>query len=399
MAGAAVEVALELWASSLREVKDRIRPLFTQERVAVSAGLFLDGLLGPERRKTGWMRAEAAGDPGPWRQQALLGRGRWEADALRDLVRDYAVERLAEPDAVLVLDETGFLKQGRASCGVARQYTGSAGKITNCQIGVFAAYVSRHGHAFIDRALYLPKVWADDPARLAATHVPPGTAFATKPRLALAMIERAIAADVPFAWVAADSVYGVGEIETGLRQAGKGYVLGVTASHPFNSWGDKPPVAGTAEAIAHGLDPTAWRRLSAGEGTKGPRLYEWAYLELADLDAAEYDDARTGLWTRGLLIRRSIVDGELAFFSTWCPAGTGIARLVEVEGHRWTIEDGFETAKTELGLAHNETRSWHGWHRHVSLVMLAFAMMAAVRRRANAAPPPKTTGRARRTAP
>ncbi len=152
---------------------------------------------GPERRKTGWMRAEAAGDPGPWRQQAILGRGRWEADALRDLVRDYALETLADRDAVLVLDETGFLKQGKASCGVARQYTGSAGKITNCQIGVFAAYVSRHGHAFIDRALYLPKAWTDDPARLAAAHVPPGTIFATKPRLALAMIERAIAAKRP----------------------------------------------------------------------------------------------------------------------------------------------------------------------------------------------------------
>ena len=206
--------------------------LFTQERVAVSAGLFLDGLLGPERRKTGWMRAEAAGDPGPWRQQAILGRGRWEADALRDLVREYAVESLADPEAVLVLDETGFLKQGKASCGVARQYTGSAGKITNCQIGVFAAYVSRRGHAFIDRALYLPKAWTDAPAHLTAARVPPGTAFTTKPRLALAMIARAIAAKVPFAWVAADSVYGVGEIETALRRAGKGYVLGVNGSHP-----------------------------------------------------------------------------------------------------------------------------------------------------------------------
>ena len=270
MAGVAVEDALELWASSLREVKERIRPLFTQERVAVSAGLFLDGLLGPERRKTGWMRAEAAGDPGPWRQQAILGRGRWEADALRDLVRDYVVESLADRDAVLVVDETGFLKQGKSSCGVARQYTGSAGKITNCQIGVFAAYVSRHGHAFIDRALYLPKAWTDDPARLTAAHVPPGTAFATKPRLALAMIERAIAAKVPFAWVAADSVYGVGEIETTLRRAGKGYVLGVNGSHPFNSWGDKPLVAGTAEEIAQALPASAWVRLSAGEGTKGP---------------------------------------------------------------------------------------------------------------------------------
>ena len=166
--GASVETTLELWASSLRDTKARIGPLFTQERVAASAGQFLDGLLGPERRKTGWMRAEAAGDPGPWRQQAILGRGRWEADALRDVVRDHALETLAAPDAVLVIDETGFLKQGKASCGVGRQYTGSAGKITNCQIGVFAAYASRHGHAFIDRALYLPKAWTDDPARLAA---------------------------------------------------------------------------------------------------------------------------------------------------------------------------------------------------------------------------------------
>ena len=399
MSGATVEATLGLWSAALGEVKRRIRPLFTQQRVAISAGLFLDGLLGPERRKTGWMRAEAAGDPGPWRQQAILGRGRWEADALRDLVRDYVLETLADRAAVLVLDETGFLKQGRASCGVARQYTGSAGKITNCQIGVFAAYVSRHGHAFVDRALYLPKAWADDPARLAAAHVPPGTTFATKPHLALAIIERAVAADLPFAWVAADSVYGVGEVEMALRQAGKGYVLGVNASHPFNSWGDKPPVAGTAEGIARALPASAWARLSAGEGTKGSRLHDWTYLELADLDAAEYDDSRPGLWTRGLLIRRSIADGELAFFSTWCPAGTGIARLVEVEGHRWAIEDGFETAKNELGLDHNETRSWHGWHRHVSLVMLAFAMLAAIRRRANEAPPPKTTAGARRAAP
>jgi len=389
VAGVAVEDALELWASSLREVKRRIRPLFSQERVAVSAGLFLDGLFGPERRKTGWMRAEAAGDPGPWRQQAILGRGRWQADALRDLVRDYALETLADQDAVLVLDETGFLKQGKASCGVARQYTGSAGKITNCQIGVFAAYVSRHGHAFIDRALYLPKAWTDDPARLAAARVPPEITFATKPRLALAMIERASAAKVPFTWVAADSVYGVGEIEAALRRAGKGYVLGVNSSHPFNAWGDKPLVAGTAEEIAKALPASAWVRLSAGDGTKGPRLYDWAYLELADLEAAEYDDSRSGLWTRGLLVRRSIADGELAYFTTWCPAGTGIAVLVKVEGHRWAIEDGFETAKNELGLDHNETRSWHGWHRHISLVMLAFAMLAVIRHYTNAPTPPK----------
>jgi SRSO17 transposase len=389
MTGGSIETTLELWASSLGEVKARMRGLFTQERVAASAGLFLDGLLGDERRKTGWMRAEAAGDPGPWRQQAILGRGRWDADALRDIVCDYVVETLGAEDAVLVIDETGFLKQGKASCGVARQYTGSAGKITNCQIGVFAAYVSGRGHAFIDRALYLPKSWASDPARMAKAHVPADASFATKPTLAVQMTERAIAAGVPFAWVAADSVYGVGDIEQALRRAGKGYVLGVSSSHHFGSWIGKPVVAGTAAEIARELDPSAWQRLSAGDGTKGARLHDWAYLELADLDAADHDERRSGLWTRGLLIRRNIADDELAFFTTWCPAGTGIDALVRVEGHRWAIEDSFETAKNELGLDHNETRSWHGWHRHVSLVMLAFAMMAAIRHKASQAPPPK----------
>jgi SRSO17 transposase len=389
MTGASIETTLELWASSLRDVKARMRALFTQERVAQSANLFLDGLLGEERRKTGWMRAEAAGDPGPWRQQAILGRGRWDADALRDIVRDYVVENLATADAVLVIDETGFLKQGKASCGVARQYTGSAGKITNCQIGVFASYVSARGHAFIDRALYLPKSWTSDPAKLAAAHVPETVAFATKPALAVEMIQRALAADVPFSWVAADAVYGVGDIEGALRRACKGYVLGVKSDHYFGSWAGKPMVAGKAEEIAHALAPDAWQRLSAGEGTKGARLHDWAYCELADLEADEYDETKSGLWTRGLLIRRNISDGDLAFFTTWCPAGTAIQTLVSVEGHRWAIEDSFEAAKNELGLDHNETRSWHGWHRHVSLVMLAFAMMAVIRYRANDATPPK----------
>src|ERR1700712_4542793 len=276
---ASIEATLALWAASLREIKQRIRPLFKQERVARNAGLVLEGLLGDEQRKTGWMRAEAAGDPGPWRQQAILGRMDWDADALRDIVRDYVIEHLADDDAVLVIDETGFLKQGKASCGVARQYTGSAGKITNCQIGVFAAYVSRHGHAFIDRALYLPKAWTTDHARLKATHGPAEVGFATKPHLAVDMIERAISAEVAFRWVAADTVYGVGEDEMALRRAGKGYVLGVNSTQTFNSWLGRPEVRGTAETIAQGLKHQAWTRLSAGDGTKGERLYDWWYLE------------------------------------------------------------------------------------------------------------------------
>ena len=230
-------------------------------------------------------------------------------------------------DAVLVVDETGFLKQGKASCGVARQYTGSAGKITNCQIGVFAAYVSRHGHAFIDRALYLPKAWAERSGarwrrRMYRRRLP----LRPSRTLRCAMIERAIAAGVPFAWVVGDSIYGAGEVEMALRRAGKGYVLGVSATSQFNSWGAKPPVAGTAAEIAGTLDPSAWHRLSAGAGAKGERLFDWAYLELADLEAAEYNETLSGLWTRGLLIRRNIADGDLAFFATWCPAGTRNAR-------------------------------------------------------------------------
>lgn len=221
---------------------------------------------------------------------------------------------------------------------------------------MFAAYVSDRGHAFIDRRLYLPKSWTGQPDRLRAAPVPDDLRFASKPAIAVAMIERALEAGVAFTWAAADSIYGVGEVEKVLRQAGKGYVLGVTGTHPFWSWG-KAPVAGTAEEIAQALPASAWVRLSAGDGIKGPRLYDWAYLELADLDAEEVGCPEPGTWTRGLLVRRSLSDASLAYFTTWCPIGTSLDVLAGVEGRRWAIEDAFETAKTELGLDHNETRS------------------------------------------
>jgi SRSO17 transposase len=243
MTGVAIEQMLELWCVELRQVKAHLKSLFAHPSVATSAAAFLDGVLGPERRKTGWMRAEAAGDSAPWRQQAVLGRSHWDADALRDLVRDYVLETLASPEAVLVIDETGFLKQGQHSCGVGRQYTGSAGKVTSCQIGVFAAYVSDKGCAFIDRQLYLPKDWTTKPERLAAACVPDSIRFVTKPEIAAQMIERAMAAGVPFDWVATDTVYGVGKLEMLLRRAGKGYVLGAHATDQFNSWSGKGSVA------------------------------------------------------------------------------------------------------------------------------------------------------------
>jgi len=245
---------------------------------------------------------------------------------------------------------------------------------------LFAAYVSRHGHAFIDRALYLPKQWTDDPDRLEAAYVPADTGFATKPKLATAMIARAIAASVPFKWVAADTVYGVGDIEQQLRQAGKGYVLGVSSAHVFQSWGKRRPVSGTAADIASTRRSSRLETpVGRGRDQRNRGCMIGCYLELADLDVEEFNSANQGLWTRGLLIRRHIADGDLAFFTTWCPAATSIETLVAVEGHRWAIEDSFETAKNEFGLDHNESRSWHGWHRHVSLVMLAFAMMAVIR--------------------
>ncbi|CDO38603.1 transposase (fragment) [Novosphingobium sp. KN65.2] len=207
---------------------------------------------------------------------------------------------------------------------------------------MFAAYVSARGHAFIDRALYLPKSCTGDPTKLAATHVPETIAFATKPALAVDMIGRALSANIPFSWVAAEAVYGVGDIEGALRRACKGYVLWVKSDHYFGSWASKPLVAGKAEEIARDLAPDAGQRLSAGEGTKGARLHDWAYCELADLEADEYDETKSGLLTRGLLIRRNISEGDLAFFTTWCPAGTGIQALVSVEGQRWAIEDSVE---------------------------------------------------------
>ena len=298
-------------------------------------------------------------------------------------------------DAVLVIDETRLLEaMARRRAGFARQYTGSAGKITE---------LPDRRVCFLRVAPWpcLHRSWALSAKGVDGRSRPPeGGACTSRCGVcneapdctpndcALASSQRC-----RFAYVAADSVYGTGDIETMLRKAGKGYVLGVAADHVFRSWGKKQLIGGTAAKIAQNLPKSSWRRLSSGEGTKGPRLHEWAYLELADLDAADYNSALTGEWTRGLLIRRNIADGALAFFSTWCPRGTPREKLVSVEGHRWAIEDSFETAKNELGLDHNETRSWHGWHRHVSLVMLAFAMVAAIRHHANHVPLKKTLPR------
>jgi SRSO17 transposase len=358
---------VENWALGLEELARRVAPRFVRTEPRRRALAYLRGLLAPLERKNGWQLAEAAGDATPDGVQDFLSRMRWDADAVRDDLRAYVAERLGDPDAVLVLDETGFLKKGDKSAGVQRQYSGTAGRIENCQVGVFLGYASRHGRALIDRALYLPERWIGDPVRCAAAGIPKGLTLTTKPQLGLAMLDRALDADVPFAWVTGDSVYGADHrIRRRLEARRRGYVLAVTSRQrlgfvPVEDWLAKVP-------------PDGWRRLSAGDGAKGPRLYDWGYLP--------YRGAAPG-WRMGLLIRRGTAEPEqLAYYLTHVPAGTTLARLVRVAGTRWAIEGCFEAAKGEVGLDEYEVRSWTGWHRHVTLAMLAHAYLAVLRKAA-----------------
>jgi SRSO17 transposase len=356
----------EGWARGLDELAQRLAPRFARVEARRRASAYLRGLLAPLGRKNGWQLAEAAGDRTPDGMQDLLSRMRWDADAVRDDLRAYVVEHLGDPDGVLVLDETGFVKKGEKSAGVQRQYSGTAGRVENCQVGVFLGYAGRHGRALIDRALYLPEGWAGDADRRAGAGVPAELTFATKPKLGLRMLERALGAGVPCSWVTGDSVYGA---DRALRRriearGGLGYVLAVTSGQRLGGR--------RVDAWAAELPPEAWHRLSAGEGAKGPRLYDWAYTP--------YRGGAPLGWEKGLLVRRELDEpDELAFHLTLAAEGTGLATLVRVAGTRWTIEACFEAAKGEVGLDEYEVRSWTGWHRHVTLAMLAHAYLAAVR--------------------
>jgi SRSO17 transposase len=345
------------WARALDEPMERVEP----RRRAMA---YLRGLLAPVERKTGWQLAEMAGDRTPDGVQDLLSRMRWDADAVRDDLQAYVAEHLGDEAAVLVLDETGFLKKGAKSAGVQRQYSGTAGRIENSQIGVFLGCASRHGRALIDRALHLPEEWARDADRRREARVPEDIVFTTKPKLGLSMPERARATGVPFAWVVGDSVYGADHaIRRWAERHRRGYVLAVTSGQRL---GLRPVTTWIAD-----LPEAAWRRLTAGEGAKGPRLYDWAYVP--------YRGGAEG-FRCGLLVRRAIAEPEeVTFHLTQAPEGTTLAELVRVAGTRWTIESCFEQAKGEVGLDQYEVRSWVGWHRHITLAMLAHAYLAVVR--------------------
>lgn len=356
------------WQEELAALHARIAPRFVRPEVRARAGKFLAGLLDPLERRNGWQLAEALGERSPDGVQRLLRTARWDAEAVRDDLRSYVVEHLGDPEAVLVIDETGVLKKGTKSVGVARQYSGTAGRIENCQIGVFLAYASARGHAFLDRALYLPKAWAADPARREAAGVPPDIRFATKGDLAQTMLARAFAAAVPAAWVTGDEVYGNdGGLRRWLESQQRPYVLAVACSHPV--WHEGVQVR--IDALVGQIPEDGWQRIDVGAGSKGPRLYDWACARLPYWTEEG--------WTQWLLIRRSVSQPQdLTFYRAFGREEMTVAELARVAGTRWAIEEGFQRAK-EVGLDQYEVRRWAGWYRHITLCLLAQAFLEITR--------------------
>jgi SRSO17 transposase len=357
-------------AEALDEVQARIGPRFRRAEVRRRVRRFLEGLLAPVERKNGWQLAEAIGERGPHGVQRLLLEADWDQEAARDELRSYVLAHLGEKAGILVVDETGFLKKGKKSAGVAPQYSGTAGGRANCQIGVFLLYASPKGAAFIDRELYLPEVWSEDRVRCREAGIPDAVGFATKGELAQRMLTRAFTAGVRAAWVVGDSIYGSDELRTWLQGQQQPYVLAVAQTHPVWSAGRAQPVG----LVAALLPAEAWTPLSAGEGSQGPRLYEWAWLEV-DAEPAARQRGRS--W---ILIRRSLSQpSERAYYRVWGPPQTTLAELVRVAGRRWTIEAGLEEAKGEVGLDHYEVRTWTGWYRHSTLALLAHAVLVVLR--------------------
>ncbi len=359
------------WAEGFDEVAERIGPHFSRREAKERAMEYIGALLSPAERKNAWQLAEIAGDSNPYGLQNLLGRAEWDQDSVRDELRGYVVEHLGASDGMLVLDETSFPKKGTKSVGVARQYCGSLGKRENCQVGVLLSYAGPKGHAFIDRELYLPKEWVQDSQRLREAGVPESVQFRTKPEIGRRMLERALDADVPVKWVSADEVYGGDyKLRSALEDRLQRYVLGVASNQYVWSGCYQLRV----DELIRELPQDAWQRLSCGEGSKGPRHYDWV--------AARLNCPIEG-WERWALARRSLSDPtDLAYYLAFVPAGTALEEVVRAAGRRWTIEEAIEQAKGEVGLDEYEVRSWRGWHRHITLSMLAHAYLAVTRAQA-----------------
>ena len=386
---------LEQWADSFVAFHARYAPLYGRRETREQAGKYLRGLLAPVERKNGWQLAEAVGDDTPDRTQRLLYRADWDADAAGDELQRFVVDTFGDPEGIGVVDETGFLKKGAASVGVQRQYSGTAGKVENCQVATVLTYATPRGHAFLDRRLYLPEGWAHDRERRERAEVPDDVAFQTKPEQAVVMLEHAWARGVPMRWVAGDEVYGDAPyLREAVERAGRWYVLAVSSTTPV--WATPPgvvapvrqttgrlapdaPPAVPVVAVVAAWPPAQWRRLTVAAGEKGPRVYDWACARV--VDSRDRLPGRE-VW---LLARRSVADpAEIAYYLAHAPEDAPLATLARVAATRYTVEQCIEEAKGEAGLDHYEVRRWHSWHRHITLALLAHAWLAAIRAEAEA---------------
>ena len=364
---------VDLVAAELDRVHERIAGRFARSEPRARVREYVSGLVAGLERKNGWTLAERAGETSPDGMQRLLRRADWDVGGVRDDVRDYVIGHLGDRDGVLIADETGFIKKGIRSAGVQRQYSGTAGRTENCQIGVFLAYASVHGHALIDRELYLPQSWTRDRDRRRAAGIPDDVAFATKPRLAQQMLQRAIDAAVPFAWFTGDEVYGQAKyLHAWLEERDVFYALAIKRNDTLTTAEGEQ----RADALIAALPSRAWQRLSAGAGAHGPREYHWARIPV-----------RAGAWRPGrghwLLARRSISDPDkIAYYACYGPRRSRLVDLAWIAGSRWHVEECFQQAKNEAGLDHYQVRSWRAWHAHITLSMLALAWLAASRAQA-----------------
>ena len=363
----------ELWRSLFNDVCERIGSSFARSETRERAQAYLQGLLSPVERKNGWQLAEEAGETTPYGMQYLLNRAVWDSDQVRDQLQAYVREMIADPNGMFVLDETGFLKKGKKSVGVQRQYSGTAGRIENCQLGVFLTYTSQAGHTLVDRELYLPKSWTQDPQRCREAGVPEEVVFVTKPELAARMLWRTLEAGLCAKWVSGDSVYGSHRpLREGLEARKQAYVLAVSCQEQVQVEGERKRV----DRIADDFEPDQWQRLSVGDGSKGPREFDWAHIELAKPEQEG--------WQKWLVVRRSLVEGEKpadrAYVLVFAPTGTTVAQMATAIGTRWTVEQCFEEGKGEVGLDQYEVRSWQGWwYRHITLCMFAHAFLMVLR--------------------
>jgi SRSO17 transposase len=414
---------LDRYAAEFEAFHARFARFFGRRERRETARQYLRGLLAQVQRKNCWQMAEAVGAADPQSLQRLLYSTPWKADEVQDELQRFVVERFGQADGIGVVDETGFLKKGTKSVGVKRQYCGTAGKIENCQVGVFLTYCTRRGYTFLDRRLYLPEEWCQDWERRWQAQIPDEVTFQTKSQLAAQMLEHAWAQGVPMEWVTGDEIYGDDvKFRDRVAQAGKQYVVAVSANAPV--WRERQPVVvpfkgqtgrprkkprladGAAaweavSAVVAALPPQAWQRLAVGQGEKGPRSYDWAAVRIVEKrGAVPGPEGWLPVCVRtrtGRLARRSISDPtELAYYLSNAPADTPLPMLAEVAGARWSIETTIEEGKGETGLDEYEVRYWHSWHRHVTLSMMAHAWLAAIRQPVGEKPAGPGTGRAER---